>query len=500
MIKSLYIKCLILLFAVALGVSCNDDFLNKPLQNQLTQENFPITAEDALAATNAIYQTLRTGIYHRGFYPIDDVMSDDAAKGSNPGDAASTLGPFDSFQHTATSDFVVNWWRALFQGVRRSNVVVDRVPRIQMDEGTKARYIAEARFLRALFYFDLARGYGGVPIITSSLPEAGQERATLDEVYQFINSDLRFAIDHLPEKTEQAPTDLGRATKGAAKALLGRAYLYQEKYDSAAFYSLEVINSMVYDLEADFDNANSESHEHGIESVFEIGGIGAEGGINAGNNEYSTGIGVRGVPNRGFGLSRPTLDLINSFAPGDPRMESTVIFLGEVLDGITIQGDAATPDETRDANNNVIELETYSQKVWVPGTTVAESNAHNRRLIRFAEVLLNAAEALNEEDDPTQALIHLNRVRSRAREGGNAILPDIAVTDKIALRDIILEERRHELAMEGFRFWDVVRMGKGPEIFGPLGFQEGRHELLPIPQSERDLTQNQLEQNPGWEQ
>lgn len=485
--------------AVVLVVSCSDDFLDKPVQGQLNQENFPTTPEDALNATNAIYQTLRQGIYHRGFYPIDDVMSDDARKGSNPGDQAATLGPFDNYTHTVTSEFVVNWWRALYQGVRRANVVIERVPRIEMDAALKNRYIAEARFLRALFYFDLARGYGGVPIITTSTPDADQVRAPLEQVYHRINSDLRFAIENLPEKTSQSPADYGRATRGAAKALLGRAYLYQENYDSAAYFSLEVINSGVYDLEDDFDDAHSVANEHGIESVFEIGGIGVQGGIEAGNNQYAIGIGVRGTPNRGFGFNRPSLDLINSFEPGDPRMESTVIFLGEVLDGITILGDAGTPDETRDASNNLIELETYSQKVWTPGTSVAESQEHNRRLIRFAEVLLNAAEALNELDRGAEALVHLNRVRERAREGDNTILPDITTTNRNALRDIILEERRHELAMEGFRFWDVVRMGKGPEIFGPLGFEEGKHELLPIPQSERDLTQNQLEQNPGWE-
>jgi tetratricopeptide (TPR) repeat protein len=496
---SQYLKWVVSFFALVLVVSCGDEFLDKPLQGKLNQESFPTTPEDALAATNAIYQTLRQGIYHRGFYPIDDIMSDDATKGSNPGDQAGTLGPFESFQHTVTSEFVVNWWRALYQGIRRSNVVLDRVPRIQMDETLKNRFLGEAKFLRALFYFDLARGYGGVPLITSSTVEANQVRSSVEEVYQLINSDLKFAIANLPEKTDQPATDLGRATRGAAKALLGRAYLYQQKFDSAALYSKEVIDSDVYDLEPDFDNANSVSHEHGIESVFEIGGIGALGGIDGGNNQYTLGIGVRGTPNRGFGFDRPSLNLINSFEAGDPRMQSTVIFLGETLDGILIEGDPLTPDETKDENGNLIEMETYSQKVWVPGTTVAESQGHNRRLIRFAEVLLNAAEAFNEMGNAPQALIYLNRVRERAREGNTTILPDITTTNKDALRDIILEERRHELAMEGFRFWDVVRMGKGPDIFGPLGFQAGKHELLPIPQSERDLTQNRLTQNPGWE-
>ena len=494
-----YIKVVMFFLTLALMVSCEDEFLEKPLQGRLTQANFPSTPDDALAATNAIYQTLRQGIYHRGFYPIDDVMSDDARKGSNPGDQSAELGPYETFEHTVTSSFAINWWRALYQGIRRANVVIDKVPVIEMEEATRRQYIAEARFLRALFYFDLARGYGGVPIITSSAPDPGQTRGSQEQVYELIHEDLWYAIDNLEEKTALPPAEYGRATKGAAKALLGRAYLYEENYDSAAVYSLEVINSGIYELEPVFADANSEAAEHGMESVFEIGGIGVEGGIEAGNNQYAIGQGVRGTPNRGFGFNRPSLDLINSFEAGDPRMDATVIFLGEVLDGIVILGDAGTSDEVRDEDGNLVEIETYNQKIWVPGITVASSQGHNRRLIRYAEVLLNAAEALNESGNSAQALPYLNRVRERAREGNTDILPDITTTDQAALRSIILQERRSELAMEGFRFWDVVRMGLGPEIFGSLGFEEGKHELLPIPQSEIDLSQGQLTQNPGWQ-
>lgn len=496
--NGIYQLTLLLSFTVMLLAACEEEFLNKPLQNQLTQENFPSTDGDALAATNAIYETLRTGIYHRGFYPIDDIMSDDALKGSNPGDQAAELGPFNRFEHTVTNTFIINWWRGLYQGIRRANVVIDRVPRITMDQDLKKRYLGEARFLRALFYFDLARAYGDVPLITSSSPETAQSRSPVEEVYSLINADLRFAIDALPEKDQYPSGQLGRATKGAARALLGRAYLYQEVYDSAAFFSLEVINSGLYDLEPFYGDAFSVDHEFGIESVFEVGAIGVPGGIQAGSSDYATGQGVRGTPNRGFGFNRPSLNLINSFEDGDPRMDETVIFLGEVIDGIEILGDPATKNEYTDENGNPA-LETYNEKVWTPGTTVAESQGHNRRLIRYAEILLNAAEALNETGtgDP---LIYLNRVRERARQGDDSILPDITTTNQDELREIILEERRHELAMEGFRYWDVVRMGLGPEIFGPFGFEANKHELLPIPQSEIDLTQGRLTQNPGWTQ
>jgi hypothetical protein len=185
---------------------------------------------------------------------------------------------------------------------------------------------------------------------------------------------------------------------------------------------------------------------------------------------------------------------MDHFETDDPRKEATIAFLGEIIDGVKILGDGNTPDITYadpPANTIVKEIECYNQKVWIPGTSTAEQWGHNRRLIRYAEVLLMAAEALNENNKPGEALVQLNKVRERAR-------PDITTTDKAALRDIILEERRSELAMEGHRFWDLVRTGKAATVLGPLGFQTGKHEKFPIPQTEIDISQGTITQNPGW--
>lgn len=142
----------------------------------------------------------------------------------------------------------------------------------------------------------------------------------------------------------------------------------------------------------------------------------------------------------------------NAFEADDPRERGTIIELGDVIDGITIQGDSQTPDETTDGQGNVIEIESYNRKVWIPGTSTGTQFGHNRRLIRYSDVLLMAAEALNENDKQGMALIHLNRVRERARQGNTGILLDITETNKDLLRDIILKERRVELALEGHRF------------------------------------------------
>jgi hypothetical protein len=484
----LRIICLSVIFA-----GCSD-FLSVNPQSELTQEAFPTSASDALQATNAVYSTLRSWHYHSGGFPILDIMSDDALKGSNPNDAANTIGPYDDFTHSPTQDGLDRWWNELYQGIRRANVVIENVPDIEMDESLKNRYLAEARFLRALYYFDLVRAFGGVPIVTTTTPELKLPRATSAEVYALVEDDLEYSISILPEKSEYSSNDLGRVTKGAAQALLGKVLLFQGDFETAEPLFLAVINSGEYGLEPDFYDANGPDGEHGIESVFEIGAVSNTGA----GNQYANTQGVRGTPNRGWGFNQPSVDLRDAFESDDPREKATIIELGDVIDGITIQGDGTTPDVVTDENNNVIAIESYNRKVWIPGTSTDTQFGHNRRLIRFADVLLMAAEVLNENNKPTEALVHLNRVRERARAGDNSILLDVTTTDKAALRSLIMQERRVELALEGHRFWDLVRTGNADTVLGENGFESGKHELLPIPQSEIDLSQGSLEQNPNW--
>jgi len=484
---------LLLVASLVIATGC-EDFLQKDPQGELTQEAFPVTASDALLATNAVYVSVRNWAYHSGGYPIMDIMSDDAHKGSNPNDQLPTVGPFETFTYTTTQDGLDRWWSALYKGIKRANVVIEKVPSITMEEQLRTRYIAEARFLRGLFYFDLVRAFGGVPKVTTTVPATKIPRSTASEIYELVITDLEYAAQYLPEKSLYGPDDAGRATKGAAKSLLARVYLFLGDYENAEKYALEVIASDEYDLEDNFADANGKNGEHGVESVFEVGAMEVEG---AGGNQYANTQGVRGSPNRGWGFNRPSLDLRNSFEPGDPRLDATIIDLGETLDGILIIGDGTTPDEVV-VDGTVTEVECYNQKVWYPGTNTITQWGHNRRLIRYADVLLMAAEALNENDKPGDALLYLNEVRERAREGNSSILPDVTVTGKDDLRTAILEERRHELALEGHRFWDLVRTGRAATVLGPMGFETGKHELFPIPQNEIDISQGSLQQNPEW--
>jgi hypothetical protein len=167
-------------------------------------------------------------------------------------------------------------------------------------------------------------------------------------------------------------------------------------------------------------------------------------------------------------------------------------------DGIPIVGDSQTPDEVRDENDNLIEIESYNRKVWVTGTRVVEQWGHNRRIIRYADVLLMAAEVSAQNNNIPQALNFLNEVRRRARGDNPDVLPDITETNPAMLLESIYDERRFELALEGHRYPDLVRTGKAVEVLGARGFTPGRHELLPIPQVEIDLTEGRMQQNPGW--
>ena len=201
--------------------------------------------------------------------------------------------------------------------------------------------------------------------------------------------------------------------------------------------------------------------------------------------------GVRGTPNLGWGFNLPSDDLMKAFEFGDPRRDATALLVGEAL-----------PDGSALVEDNLqIENERYNQKAWTPAHALLQDNGpSNIRVLRYSDVLLIAAEALNENNKPQQALIHLNAVRIRARGTRRNILPDITITDKDALRQKIWQERRAELAMEQQRWFDLVRTGQVEARMKAVGknFVKGKHELFPIPQTEIDLGGGNIAQNPGY--
>ena len=484
--SSLFVAAILLLFLIS---SCESP-LDRTPKTDFTLENFFQTEDHAILATNAVYNQLRNWEVHVFSYiGMTDIISDDADKGSIPGDAFF-LSELDDFSFNPTNIAPLSVWNGYYTGIFRANLAITNIPDIDMDPILRDRLVGECQFLRAYLYFKLVRWFGDIPLITEPFPEDFNiPRSPTAEVYAQITKDLEDAMGTLPSRSQYTAADVGRVTTGAAMGLLAKVYLTLGDYDRAAEFATDVIESGEYDLFPDYSQLFTRAAENSEESVFEVQAAAFEEG--GGGSQYNEVQGVRGTPNLGWGFNRPSDDLVSAYETGDPRREATVLYVGEVLpDGSDIVQD----------NPNVVG-ERYNQKAWVPAHPGGNGNGPgNIRILRYADILLIAAEALNEQGSANLALGYLNQVRARARGNSNTLLPDITTTDQAELRQIIWRERRVELALEQHRWFDLVRQGRAASVMQALGFdfQEGKHELFPIPQQEIDLSANTLTQNPNW--
>jgi hypothetical protein len=484
---------LILLVAIVTG--CGEDFLERKPKGQLTYDTFFENSDHAIWATNAIYQKFRT--WEMCAFPwigITDILSDDADKGSTPTDAPYML-ELDEFTFDGTNDAITGAWAGHYQLIFRANLAIDNIPGIDMDEDLRSRLVGEAKFLRAYTYFRLVQWFGDIPLVTRTLNEDeyyNQTRAPKEDIYNFIEQDLRDAITALPEKSDYPSADLGRATKGAARGILAKLYMVRMQFNDAITQCDSIILSGEYMLLARYGDNFLRVGEHGTESIFEISAVAEQAAIaGPGATPFNMVQGVRGKPNLGFGFNRPSDDLVASYEPGDPRRQATILYENEPLpDG------SAIVEENPDILNA-----RYNQKAWVPEHAGLNDNGPgNIRIIRYADILLLAAEAYNEVGNPSKALEYLNMIRARARGSNNFILPAITTMDQSELREIIYHERRVELAMEQHRWFDLARWGRLAEEMQPLrpNFVATKHILLPIPQTEVDLTGGAMMQNNGY--
>ena len=474
--------------ALLVTISCNDDFLDVPPQGEQPNEQFWVTADDAAKAVNAMYANLR-GWTQVAFAPIaiESLGSDNTEKGSSPSDA-TFLNNFDNYTATATEGQIQEFWTGQYQSVNLANQVLDNVPPIEMDENLKQRYLAEAKFVRAYAYFRLVRAFGSVPLrlhVPADASEYNIPRSPREEVYAAVEKDLTEAAAVLPPS--YTGIDVGRATKGATMALHAKVAMYQNKWDDVLSLTNQVMG-MGYSLFPDFQELFRVENENSSESVFEIQAAVIPGNPAASNSQYSQVQGVRGSVGGGWGFNVPTADLAAAFEPGDPRRDATIIFRGET----TPQGDAIPP-----TGDNPM----YNEKSYVPFSQhvagYSEGAEQNIRVIRYADVLLMNAEANNELGNTGAALESLEMVRARARGGDPDVLPEVTTTSQDELRQAIWHERRVELAMEFDRYFDVIRQGRGTEVFDPLGW-EPHNEVWPVPQTEIDLSAGVLEQSPGY--
>jgi len=484
-------KKLFYLFTVTLIlVSCTK--LEEKPDSILTAGQFYKTPEDAIAAVNSIYHAaLNPGglkMYNRLFLQVVEYQADDAIAGQRVTEIAAR--ELSALTQSTSNVRIEQLWEQHYTAIDRANIAIDNIPSIEMDETLRTRLINETKFLRGLLYFNLVRLWGEVPLIlhetTSLSQDAIQvERESAENVYTQIIADLTDA-ENLPET--YGATDAGRATGGAAKAILAKLYLTREEWDKAASKSLEVIEGpygyALLDNYADvFNVATKNGKEHILSAQCE-----GEGGNDQGNRMGTscTPVGIPGIA--AAGTDEPTEDAYNLFDANDTRRDVTFFTsLVSPKDGKTY---TFTP---------------HFSKYWDPSTITNPTKSNqNVPVIRFAEILLIYAEALNEDNHAptTEAYNAINQVIRRAY-GKPVNIPDATVDlvglDYSSFKEAVYLQRRKELMLEFQRWFDLIRtkrMITEAHKVGKTNASE-RNYLLPIPQHEIDLN-SALTQNPGW--
>ncbi|MFT7031767.1 MAG: hypothetical protein ACJA2S_000263 [Cyclobacteriaceae bacterium] len=467
-----------------------DDYVDVDPIAEINSESYFNSEEDYQQALIGAYDMLQSTFLNN---ILSEIASDNSLAGGENANDAVAWQEIDDMRHTVVNSALRDIWKWMYGGIYRVNYIFEFKDKTEF-EGKDA-VLGQAAFLRAYYYFELVKYFGDVPMPIDKRVQFGEEtsfgRTPKSEVYAQMEADLIFAAENLPI----AQSQLGRVTKGAAKALLGKAYLYQDKFNLAATVLQEVIDpSFGYDL-TDFNTLFLPEGENGIESVFEIQysdqeGAGydclscSEGNVLAGFSGPYNFEGPTYTSGNRFNL--PTQNLVDEFEEGDLRLETTILDIDDFVEANPGTVYTVGFEHTGYFNNKYLPR-TGEQSI---GDTKLTNN-RNFRAIRFADVLLMAAEAMNRDSgtDDTQALIYLNRVRERAG------LAPVTVTGQ-ALTDAIYHDRRIELAGEGQRFFDLVRTGRAADNIPD--FVAGKHELFPIPQEEIDLLGGSIAQNANY--
>lgn len=496
--KKIIITFLFLITLNGFFHSCSS-FLEENPVDRYVVGNFYSGQSDAEAAVAAVYQQL-IGLYERHMFLLSALPADDEKNGL--GMPNQYLQNLEYLRHTSENQFVREMWQRNYSGISRANTAIQNIPDINMDETVKNRLVGEARFLRALFYFNLVRFYGDVPLVTvlESIEDALAPRTPKDQVYQQVIDDLTFAENNLP--ASYPASESGRATKGAAKILLGKVYLTMHDYQNSVSKLGEVVeneSSYGYGLHEYYGDNWEKDTEIGKEMVFCVEFMDPPGDGNSAMTlqgpKYSLpdGFGPLGLSNSNE-ADIPTMDLYNQFLDEDERKAET--FRTDFISMI-------------DGSVHTSSIPIFV-KYWEEGERIAGNSDANMHIIRYADALLMYAEALNEAGQTTKAHDYLNRVRERAFNSADYNYSGLSQTD---FRTAVWQERRLELAMEGHRWFDLVRTGRFVQRMKDHAAYEasvaesnkveiaqnvGDHMvLMPIPQREIDLNP-ELTQNPGY--
>ncbi|MBO4577229.1 MAG: RagB/SusD family nutrient uptake outer membrane protein [Paludibacteraceae bacterium] len=534
--KKSFIKILaIVLVPCSLLLNGCKDYLTEIEPGTDLLEDFYISTDAAVQNVTACYVPLMWE-YNNTYFSewfFGDIMSDDALKGGGSTTDMGDSYDMENWRTTSGNGLLLQFYRAQYQGIARCNLALKFIGNMEVgiDENftdkMKTRLLAECYYLRAYYYFRLVRLYAGVPLVLKVLDssdEWGQPRASVDAVFTQILSDLTIAEAGLWKKSEYDATDLGRATKGAAQAMLMKVNLYMaspywqtysltksasECYADAKTWGEAVINSGEYDLAANMEDNFLVDKENGIESIFEIqyaevpwGDYGEGFGFTAGSFTPQLIRSRSSLIGGGWGFDHPSQNLYNEFETGDTRRELAIYIPDDAM--------METPSVEYYLGNKLLNNKYGMYRDTYPGTGIGQWGLHasrgplNNKQIRYADVLLMYAETCLALGDDGTAKTYINKVRARAG------LADIDVADEAALR----HERRCELAMEGHRWFDIVRWNiayetikayeatESPEYQAQVnlgsGFQKGKHEILPIPYEEILLNPTKMEQNPYY--
>ena len=525
--------------------SCND-WLTEETPGTTKVSEFFTSLSTAEAVVNAAYVPM-TWEFGTTYYPewyFGDIVSDDALKGGQDINDGADLRELENFKANSDNEILLEYYRAQWQGIQRANLAIDEIPTTRIEtEGDKAekqakyrdRYLGEAYFLRGFYYFRLARMFGGMPLIDyviKSSNQWAQTRSTMDETLNFAIKDFKRAENLLWEKDKYSNEELGRATKGAAQAMLLKANLYRADYQrnagneteaqkyfaEAAKWGKEVIKSRQYSLWPNYLDNFRLANENGRESVFEIQYT-EEATSDYGGEGYTRGT-MTTILQRsrssafgeaGWGYDRPTQNLYNEYEAGDARRDETIL--------VPTDEQIETPAQEIYCGDRMLNRKYAMYNDGTNGGIYKLAHAtrspKNNIQIRYADVLLMYAEACCESGDLDSAKKALKEVRDRAGLSQfpyTAVIQGQTVTfndNQEDLRKAIRHERRVELAMEGHRWFDLTRWGiaketmdtymageteEAKELYGT--FQKGKHELFPIPSKEIDLSG--IEQNPNW--
>lgn len=470
-----------ILLALLLPLAACQGFLDREPIATLDAGSFFQTADDAVQAVNSAYQPLQFSNANNNFYwAFAQITSDEAitgGDGSRPG-----LTELDAFSYTPRTEEFNDFWKLQYAGITRCNLVLDNIERIAMPEPLRDRVRGEALFLRALYHFQLAQVFGDVPLFTRVLPpeELRVPRTARSEVFRQVREDCALAAELLPVTHPAA--EIGRATQGAAIGLAAKTWLYEGQWEKVLEETARLRALGIYGLMPDYQDNFRKATQNNQESVWEIQHANLELGVGNSLNQWWASRKFDG-----YGFAEVTQELLDVFEPGDPRRRFTIALNNEDYFGVVYK-------------NSFSSTRYGIRKYLQPAAEVTQKadGDINYTAIRFAEVLLWEAEALNELGRTQEAQVPLEAVRSRVRaqsaDPANT-LPPVTTLDQETMRIAIRLERQRELAFEMHRFFDAVRWGIA-ELEFP-GFVAGKHEVFPIPQTEIDLNP-QLSQNPNY--